>query len=165
MKRKLFLITLLMMLCSTMFGQFTPRYPYVADGVYQFPMTLSAVIEIDGVEQSGSNLELGVFCGEELRGSAFLVNVKNRYYARPLVYGQSGQYFTFKLYDHNSGEERVWNVNSTFTYGSTMEYMSYNSDGFGSYSQPAVINFVTPNYWEVNYTDYQHNTTDLHHRC
>ena len=131
-----------------MFGQFTPKYSYTSDGTYDNPMTLSAVIEFDGEEQINPNLELGVFCGDELRGGAFVIERKGRYYARPLIYGQSGQFFTFKVYDHTTGIEREWSVGSTFTYGgSTMEYMSYNSNGYGNFSQPAVIDFVTPNYW------------------
>ena len=148
MKRKLLFITFLMLFCSTMFGQFTPKYSYTSDGTYDNPMTLSAVIEFDGEEQINPNLELGVFCGDELRGGAFVIERNGRYYARPLIYGQSGQFFTFKVYDHTTGIEREWSVGSTFTYGgSTMEYMSYNSNGYGNFSQPAVIDFVTPNYW------------------
>ena len=160
MKRKLFFITFLMLLCSTIFGQITPKYNYVEDGTYQHSMILTAVIEFDGVEQINPNLELGVFSGNELRGGAFVEEIDGRYYARPVIYGQSGQFFTFKVYDHTTGIEieREWSVGSTFTYGgSTMEYMSYNSYGYGNFSQPAVIDFVTPNHWIPNHNVYENN--------
>ena len=149
-----------MLLCSTIFGQITPKYNYVEDGTYQHSMILTAVIEFDGVEQINPNLELGVFSGNELRGGAFVEEIAGRYYARPVIYGQSGQFFTFKVYDHTTGIEieREWSVGSTFTYGgSTMEYMSYNSYGYGNFSQPAVIDFVTPNHWIPNHNVYENN--------
>ena len=163
MRKRLLFTLFAILFCSTMFGQnFTPKYEYQPDGTYTEPMTLLAKISFDGAVQNNANLELGVFSNDELRGGCFLMDVfgTGDYLAMPSVFGERGQYFTFKVYDHTPGveTEREWNVSCTFINGDEgMEYMSYNAEGFVDPINPAVINFVTPNHWTPSHTDYQFN--------
>ena len=163
MGKRLLFTLFAILFCSTMFGQnFTPKYEYQPDGTYTEPMTLLAKISFDGAVQNNANLELGVFSNDELRGGCFLMDVfgTGDYLAMTSVFGERGQYFTFKVYDHTPGveTEREWNVSCTFINGDEgMEYMSYNAEGFVDPINPAVINFVTPNHWTPNHTDYQFN--------
>ena len=64
-----------------------------------------AVALIDGVEQYNANLELGVFCGEQCRGSVLPVEVNSRWYYYFTMGGVTGDVFTFRLYDHGAGKE------------------------------------------------------------
>ena len=78
------------------------------ESLYANNMTIITTVEIDGEEQYNPNLELGAFCNGELRGSARLQYVDspaNRYEAFLMVYGNSGDDITFRLYDHGTGLE------------------------------------------------------------
>ena len=78
------------------------------ESLYANNMTIITTIEIDGEEQYNPNLELGAFCNGELRGSARLQYVDaptNRYECFLMVYGNSGDDITFRLYDHGIGLE------------------------------------------------------------
>ena len=76
---------------------------------YQYPdnMNVVGVIEINGVEQATDALELGAFCGEECRGSEMLTfyGGLERYLVFLTLYGEMGDVFTFKLYNHASQQE------------------------------------------------------------
>lgn len=71
---------------------------------YQFAdnMNVIGVIEINGVEQTSNQLELGAFCGDECRGSEMLAYYAglDRYMVFLTLYGQNGHTFEFRLYDH-----------------------------------------------------------------
>lgn len=78
--------------------------------IYQFPtnMTVTAVVEINGIEQQNSYLELGVFCEDDCRGSQILSYFDdpiNRYLLFLVAFGNTGDMFTFRLYDHLTGQE------------------------------------------------------------
>ena len=78
--------------------------------MYQFPsnMNVIAIIEVNDMEQQSGYLELGVFCGEECRGSSML-----KYYDAPIsrymifltACGDNGDPFSFRLYDHLTEQE------------------------------------------------------------
>lgn len=75
---------------------------------------LTSAVRIDGIQQTSTNIEVGVFCGEECRASGRIqhwsITIPNGptlendivYLA---VWGTDGESLTFKLYDHGSGQE------------------------------------------------------------
>ena len=158
MKKKTFILTLMMLLSTFVFGQEYYFPEVINNGEYPEPMPITAVISFDGIEQQSDKLELGIFCGDEIRGRVFTKKREsnNRYYARISVFGKRNDYFTFKVYDHNAGKE--WNYGCTITIGdSELEYLSYDTDGYGSYGNPCVINFTAPNHWTPN--EYGYNSS------
>jgi hypothetical protein len=104
------------------------------DSGYEDNMTLTAVIQIDGVEQQLTTLEVGAFCGEECRGSGYPTYFlpTQRYVIQLLIYGESNDPLTFKLYDSDSGQEL--NLYSPA--------MTFNTNGYGSLSNPYILNFT-----------------------
>ena len=68
MKRKLSFLTLLLIFCSTMFGQ----HWTVNENTYNASMNVLAYVEIYGEPQTDVNLEMAAFCGNEVRGVANL---------------------------------------------------------------------------------------------
>lgn len=106
--------------------------------IHQFPtnMNVIATIEVNGIEQRNGFLELGVFCGEECRGSQIL-----DYYDDPLdryllfltAYGENGDPFTFRLYDHLTHQEL------SLSCSNEMSYLS--NDIIGQLFEPYVFVF------------------------
>ena len=78
MKKRLTFITILMLFCSTMFGQYVSHWGPVPTN-FGGSMNLWAKISINGVEQTSTDLEIGAFCGNELRGVTTLRKVGNDY--------------------------------------------------------------------------------------
>ncbi len=81
-------------------------------GDFQFYMALTGVVQIDGVEQTSDQLEVGVFCGEQCRASQMVELFElpeyggfQRYVVYMSIYGEEGDMMTFKLYDHSINEE------------------------------------------------------------
>ena len=114
---------------------------------YEDNMTLTGVIQINGVEQQSTTLEVGVFCGEECRGTGMptFFFPTQRYVVQLLIFGESGDQFTFKLYDHALGQE----LNLT-----SPEAVTFTANGYGSLSRPYVLNFtgfhfITPGTWST----------------
>lgn len=96
--------------------------------IHQFPtnMNVISVLEINGIEQQSPYLELGVFCGDECRGSQMLVYYDapvDRYMFFLTAYGDNGDPFTFRLYDHFTQQEL--NLVSS----NEMEYLTNNIIG------------------------------------
>ncbi len=106
---------------------------------YEDYMSLTGVIQINGVEQQGTTLEVGAFCGTECRASAkaVLFPVTGRYVVFLTIYGNIGDQVTFKLYDHSQGMERNLQSPAAVTVG---------TNGLGSVTDPYVLNFTEPNY-------------------
>lgn len=104
---------------------------------YEDYMPVMAVVQIDGVEQTSTTLELGAFCGEECRGTALAIYVApvDRYIYQLSVYGDNGDDITFKLFDHTTQTE----LDLTSEAGIT--YMVNGSYGTGN--NPYPINFVS----------------------
>lgn len=111
---------------------------------YEDNMALTGVVCINGVEQQSTTLEVGVFCGEECRGSGLPTYFfpTQRYVVQLLVYGEMGDQLTFKLYDHDLGQELDLVLPDTVT---------FTADGYGSLSQPYALNFVgnTVTYYSI----------------
>ena len=87
---------------------------------HQFPtnMNVIGVIEINGIEQTTVSLELGAFYGEECRGSQMLDYYPSldRYMVFMTLYGENGNVFTFRLYDHETQQELDLTCSQTITY-------------------------------------------------
>ena len=102
---------------------------------YSDNMPLYGVVQINGVEQYSDQLEVGVFCGDECRGSAVAGEffLTNRYLVILTIYGNNGDQLTFKLYDHCLGEELDLASPSSIT---------FNEDGFGNPVEPYILSFT-----------------------
>ena len=118
-------------------AQTTNHYSPVSQGT-SGSMVLTGKIQINGVDQMSDQLELGVFCGNECRGSSiahlFTFTQPNYYMVDPMVYGDAGDSFTFKLYDHSISQE----LNYT-----SPEAITFNDNGYGTAFTPYVLNFVS----------------------
>lgn len=105
---------------------------------YLFPdnMNVVGVIEINGLEQTSEALELGAFCDAECRGSEMLTYYPglNRYLAFLTIYGEAGNEFTFRLYDHNAQLELNLDCNQS---------LQFVANGVvGNVTEPFVISFT-----------------------
>ena len=102
---------------------------------YEDNMSLTGVIQINGVEQQSTALEVGAFCGTECRGSArpVLFPVTGRYVFSLTIFGNDGDQITFKLYDHSQGTELNLQSPAAVTFG---------PNGLGSPLDPYVLNFT-----------------------
>ena len=103
---------------------------------YENNMTLTGIVRIDGIEQQTTALEVGAFCGEECRGSARLAFFPptQRYVVQIVIYGNSGDQITFKLYDHEQSMELDLIADDIVT---------FTSDGYGSLANPYMLNFYS----------------------
>jgi hypothetical protein len=102
---------------------------------YEDNMTITGVIQINGVEQQNPMLEVAAFCGEECRGTAIptFFYPSYHYVVQMVVFGNIGDPLTFKLYDHELNEEL--DLHST-------NAVSFSANGYGSLGDPYVINFT-----------------------
>ena len=113
---------------------FKSKYWFPDPSLYPNNMTVIATIEIDGEEQYDNNLELGAFCGNEVRGSGKLQETAGRYECFLMIYGNAGDNITFKLYDHAS--ESVLDLKSN-------QSVTFEANGtIGDVLNPYVINFT-----------------------
>ena len=138
MKKRLTILTCLMMICSFMFGQNGSNY-WNEDVSHDFgsSMTITGVLVINGTEQRTTQLEIGAFCGEEFRGSTILkYNTKrDRYFATLMIYSDDNDDISFKVYNHESGN--ILNVET--------DKVSFSPNAtLGSLNDPYVFNFYTP---------------------
>ena len=102
---------------------------------YPYNMSITGIIEINGVEQQTNALEIGAFCNGECRGSQRLTYFPqvDRYLVFFTLYGDAGDVMSFRLYDHAVGEELDLSCSST---------ISFVPDGFmGTAFDPYVFNF------------------------
>lgn len=79
-------------------------------GEFEDYMALTCVVQIDGVEQESTQIEVGAFCGDQCRGSKMIVFWNPipqlmRYVVYHEIYGQTGESISFKLYDHSTNQE------------------------------------------------------------
>ena len=105
------------------------------DSGYEDNMTLTGVIQINGVEQQSTMLEVGAFCGEECRGAGYPTYFfpTQRYVIQLLIFGEPNDLLTFKLYDSDSGQEL-----DLFS----PEAVTFIANGYGTLSDPYVLNFT-----------------------
>ena len=119
------------------------HYWPVNTGLYPDYAILNSRVELDGVEITSNTIELGAFCGDEIRGSEFVTSQlfppipgigELKYYFPLKVYGESGNNITFLLYDHDAG------VVVSATCGTTY---SWDQNGSGTPINPFVISFTS----------------------
>ena len=107
MKKRTFILTFFMMFCSLAFGQNT-GWGNVNPYDYEKSMTVVSFINVNESTQSGSNFEVGAFCGNEMRGKASIKEVVDNnniqhHLAYITIYGNAdGETISFKLYDKNT---------------------------------------------------------------
>ena len=102
---------------------------------YPDNMTLLAVVEVDGKELRSDRYELGVFAGNECRGSASLKYeaALDRYVAYLTVFGEEPTPLRFGLYDGETGEER---------FDAESEFIYMSNDSYGIPAAPFVVRFT-----------------------
>lgn len=115
--------------------------------LYESNMTVTGVIQIDGIEQYTTDLEVGAFCGAECRGAQIgqYFSPTGRYILNLMVYGQSGDEITFRLYDHSQEMELEVECYSQLTFEPDAIH--------GTLDNPYVFNFanvVTQNTYLVS---------------
>lgn len=108
----------------------------VTPGSYADNMTVLTVIAIDNEEQRNTELEVGAFCGDEVRGAAKALYCPpvDRYIVPLVVYGNFNDLITFKLYDPSLNIELEMEPNTTFY---------FVENGYGSINEPLILNFLT----------------------
>ncbi len=134
MKKRLTFITLLMLFCSTMFGQgYWGNVPN-----YESTMTLFGTVQINGEDQNRTDLEIAAFCGDELRGVTQPIKFGNKYVLVFTIGGlESYEIIRFKLYDPVADKEL----------GSEYTTVFIPEDKVGSLTNFIPINFI-PMYWD-----------------
>lgn len=143
MKRIILILATLLVFGSMKAQQQPTHYPF---NYHDFPNTMTAIIQIqiNGVEQTSNELELGAFNGDRVTGAERIGCYGSHGYYRVYlsVYGSSGSYeVTFKLYNHQTGEE-LDNYNITYQ-GEPYTFTWISDTGIGSNKKPIVINFAT----------------------
>ena len=129
MKRIILVLTMIMSVGVLRANHWNPNAGQFADY-----MTVTAVVQINGVEQQSTRLELGAFCGGEVRGSKYAQLAPNgRYLFRLPCWGNSGDTFSFRLYDADLDEELDYLVCETV--------LTYNTNGYGGLQSPYVLDF------------------------
>ena len=153
-KRLLFVLATLLIFGSGKAQQQPTHYPF---NYHDFPNTMTAIIQIqiNGVEQTSSELELGAFNRDMITGAERIGCYGSHGYYRVYlsVYGSSGSYeVTFKLYNHQTEEELD---NCVITYQGEPYTFTWVSDtGIGSNKIPIVLNFITGQSFTKEITGY-----------
>lgn len=105
-------------------------------------ITVIAQININGVEQTSSDYEIGAFDGTTITGSERIgVYGSNNYHRAYLsIYFNTAYDVTFKLYNHSTGVELT---NCTVTYeGAPLTFEWTDENNYGTNKKPVVFNFV-----------------------
>ena len=131
MKKVFLLITLVMMTIVMKANHWEGDYSQFAGYT-----SVICVVQINGEEQTSTQLEIGAFCNEEVRGSKYaqLFPGSGRYIFRLSCYGNTGDVFNFKLYDAALDKE--------LDYLTCEVTVTYNGDVYGGVSNPFVISFT-----------------------
>ena len=124
------LLVLLVSYAMSWANHWVPNHNQFSDN-----MNIIGVLEINGVEQAMDVFEVGVFCGDECRGSEMLTYYSgvDRHMLFMTLYGQSGDVMSFRLYDHGSQREL------DLMPPETIQFVS--NDILGSIPDPFVISF------------------------
>ena len=114
MKRKLFFITLLMLFCTTMFGQQHWTMSELEMSFYQNKISYYTFATIDGVDVDNNDIQIAAFHGNELRGCAF-----------PSYNGYVGKYiFVIDIYGTTPGDQIYFKLYKPDGNGGGVEYGS-----------------------------------------
>ena len=109
----------------------------VDESLYANNMSITAVVQIEGIEQRTTDIEIGAFCEGELRGSKLLKyeDGLDRYILYLTVYGETGDVISFRIYDHGDASELDLYYNESVTF--------IVNDNIGSVVNPLVFNFTS----------------------
>ena len=140
MKRILFLLTT-MLIC----GSINAQEQHYTFNYHNFEHQMTAIIQvnIDGIEQTSSDIELGAFNGENMTGSERIGEYGSAGYHRVYlaIYFNEAYDVTFKIYNHQTGEEldncSVIFENEPFTMACVPDA------AYGLRKNPVVLNFTT----------------------
>lgn len=125
--------------------------------VFAENMTVTSVIQIEGVEQFVNTLEVGAFCGDDCRGSQVgqYFPPTGRYIVNLMIYGEQDDVITFRIYDHVRDMELVLSCENVLTFEPNVMH--------GGLTNPYIINFdnlvnhcttlVTGNNWYSTYVE------------
>ncbi len=75
---------------------------------YSGKMSMMAKVEINGQEQNNPYLEVGAFCGDEVRGSQrlkYIGNNRGSFLLEMDIFGKDNDVISFKLFDHEKNIE------------------------------------------------------------
>lgn len=164
--KKSFLFTLLTLLVSFVFAQETrSTYPDIMQvlqsasvvnrvthwqpidppGSSGMTATLVGYVEIDGVEQRSTQLEVGIFHGNICRGADYVsvyIPNQDRYLLYCSFFGLNGEEDTFRIYDHETETELDVSCSQTIT---------YTDNAIFGLPDPYLISF-TSNHFEIQAT-------------
>ena len=140
MKRILFLLTT-MLIC----GSINAQEQHYTFNYHNFEHQMTAIIQvnIDGIEQTSSDIELGAFNGENVTGSERIGEYGSAGYHRVYlaIYFNEAYDVTFKIYNHQTGEELD---NCSVTFENEPFTMACVPDAaYGLRKNPVVLNFTT----------------------
>ena len=112
------------------------NYWTVDESAYANNMSLIGLVQIDGVNQNTTDLEVGAFCGEEVRGSQLVQYIPelDKYLVFLTIHGDNeNDEISFRLYNHETEEELDLRSPEavTFTVNGTL----------GSVTNPYILNF------------------------
>ena len=139
--KKLFILSILALLTSFLNAQ-THWTAVDPSGSTGNTATIIAVVEFEGAEQHSNQLEVGVFHGDECRGTGLASTVySGRYYVYLSVFGINGEADSFKVYDHASNSELDMTCSQTYTY--------QDNSMTGSIPSPLVLDFLS-NHFVIN---------------
>ena len=142
MKRKTFFILAALLLCGSLSAQ-TNHYTYNYHH-FEHKITVVAQINIDGVEQTSSDYEIGAFDGTAVTGSARIGEYGSNHYHRAYfaIFYNTAYDATFKLYNHTTGVE-LTNCTITDHLGEPLSFVWTDENGYGTNKKPVIFNFLT----------------------
>ena len=145
MKRIFFFLIAVMLLGGPMSAQNHYTYNYHD---FEHKITIVAQININGIEQTSSDFEIGAFdASNNVTGSALIGEYGSNHYHRAyfaVFYNRAsdGPYYTYKLYNHATGEE-LTNYTITDHLGAPLTFEWSDENGYGTNKKPVIFNFVT----------------------
>ena len=151
MKKRTFILTFFMMFCSLAFGQNT-GWGNVNPYDYEKSMTVVSFINVNESTQSGSNFEVGAFCGDEMRGKASIKEVVDNnntqhHLAYITIYGNAdGETISFKLYNNETQKVIYPSAYKVYPQGQAQSTevgtIAFVANGvFGTTAKPYTIRF------------------------
>jgi len=105
---------------------------------YQFSdnMNVLGMVAINGEMIGSEYIEVGAFCGDQCRGSVFMMLVEDQYLALMTIGGENGDLITFRAYDHLAGREIAGICEFT---------AEFETNALIGFDTPVMLNFITEN--------------------
>ena len=155
MKRRLFYF-LAFLFCWGSINAQDNHYQFDPHG-FDFSWSTIAQININGVEQTSSDFEIGAFNGDIVTGSERIDVYGTAGYHRVFlsVFFDTPYEVTFKLYNHDTGRE-LTNFEVTYE-GEPYTFVFADGELYGSNKRPVVINFITTESFDLPIAAYTEN--------